>query len=258
MTRKLQFDQIHNFRDFGGYSAAGGKSLKRGQLLRSASHALATDADLDRMAALKIGAIVDLRRPSERATNPSRRWDNFAATVIENDDDHEGDEGWDTFIRHSDLSAEAIRTYLTRYYAAGVHLPRHIDLFSRYFDTLAETDGALLVHCAAGKDRTGMIVALTHTLAGVHRDDIMEDYLLTNDPERFAQIGPHFRDVLLKQHGRAPDPDLMHQVMGVAPPYLDAAFASIEAEYGHVETYLSKTLGVDKAKRAKIEAKLFD
>ena len=93
---------------------------------------------------------------------------------------------WWTFIRGCDLSEAAFRGYLLDYYTAAPFAPRHLDLFSRYFRALAEAEGPVLIHCAAGKDRTGVLAALTHSLAGVHRDDMLADYLLTNDPVRMA------------------------------------------------------------------------
>ena len=141
----------------------------------------------------------------ERERSPSRRWEGFAASVIENDDHDEGSESWDSFMAGWDMEAESYRQFLLRYYEEAPHLPRLIDLFTRYFDTLATSDGAVIVHCAAGKDRTGLAVALTHHIAGVHRDDIIADYLLTNNSGRFEQHGAAWREMILQQHGRAPD-----------------------------------------------------
>ena len=85
MTRHIDFDGIENFRDFGGYDTAHGRPVKRGLLYRSANHAYASDADLGRMAELRLAAIIDLRRSEERAREPSKRWPGFGAAVIEND-----------------------------------------------------------------------------------------------------------------------------------------------------------------------------
>jgi protein tyrosine/serine phosphatase len=68
--------------------------------------------------------------------------------------------------------------YLMDLYCRLPFDPPYIDPFSRFFDALATTTGPLLVHCGGGKDRTGMIVALTHRLLDVHPDDIITDYLL--------------------------------------------------------------------------------
>lgn len=83
MDRHIDFEAIENFRDFGGYATACGRGLKRGRLFRSGHHSLATEADLARLRALEVAAIVDLRQLSERTREPSRRWEGFAAAVIE-------------------------------------------------------------------------------------------------------------------------------------------------------------------------------
>src|SRR5204862_891746 len=124
---------------------------------------------------------------------------------------------------------------------------RHIDLFRRYFHTLADVEGPIVVHCAAGKDRTGLICALTHHLAGVHPDDIMADYLLTNDPERMARkmsfLGPWLRDT----GGRTVDEDALRVAVSVRPEYLETAFAVIRESHGSLDNYLEGALGVDAA-----------
>jgi protein tyrosine/serine phosphatase len=131
-----------------------------------------------------------------------------------------------------------------------------VDLYARYFEALATTDGAIVVHCAAGKDRTGLIVALTHKLAGVHDDDIVADYLLTNDAGRFEAHGAQWAKIIGQERGREPTLDVMKYVMGVQAEYLDRSFASIEAR-GGLERYMRETLGVDAARRAQIERRLF-
>ncbi|MCC6918825.1 MAG: tyrosine-protein phosphatase [Alphaproteobacteria bacterium] len=257
--RKHVFDGVRNFRDFGGYSAAG-RHMVQGRFFRSANHALASDADLARMAEMGIGAIIDLRRPEERERMPSRRWEGFKATVVENHDNHEGhgEESWNGFMESWDLSTEGVRSYHLRYYERAPVLPRLIDLYTQYFRAVAETEGPIVVHCAAGKDRTGIIVALTHALAGVHRDDIMEDFLLTNDPAAFDVHGPIWAEELAKTKGRAPSREAMHVTMGVHEDYLDRAFAVIEERYGSVERYLREALGIDTVQREKLERRLFE
>jgi protein tyrosine/serine phosphatase len=250
------FDGLTNFRDFGGYSA-GDRRMVTGRLFRSANHALASDADLARLAAMGIAAVVDLRRPVERERSPSRRWEGFAASVVENDDHDEGSESWDSFMAGWDMKAESYRQFLLRYYEEAPHLPRLVDLFTRYFETLATSDGAVIVHCAAGKDRTGLAVALTHHIAGVHRDDIIADYLLTNHSGRFEQHGAAWREMILQQHGRAPDMDTMRAIMGVEPVFLERSFEVMTARNGGIDAYLRDALGVDSAKRAMIELRLF-
>ncbi len=254
--RLHNFEGLTNFRDFGGYSA-NGRTMVSGRFFRSANHALATEADLERLKTMGIAAIVDLRRPVERERSPSRRWEGFAATVIENHDSDEGAESWDAFMAKWDMEAASYRDFLLRYYEEAPFLPRIVDLFARYFDTLATADGAVIVHCAAGKDRTGLAVALTHHIAGVHQDDIIADYLMTNSSGRFEQHGAAWREAILQQHGRAPTMEVMRAIMGVEAIFLERSFAVMAERHGGTDAYLREALGVDDAKRARIEQRLF-
>ncbi len=109
---------------------------------------------------------------------------------------------------------------------------------------MLEDSAPLVIHCTAGKDRTGFACALIlHTL-GVSRDTISEDYLLTN---QFYRRDPNHSTDL---------PDEIRQVLGsVREAFLDAAFEAIDADYGDLETYLRDGLGLDKAERAHLEAR---
>ena len=158
------------------------------QLYRSAHHGQATDTDLAAIAALNIAVIVDLRRGEERQRTPSRRHDGFAAQLIENDGNEAASDPFVEFIKASDVSEEAFRGYMISYYHDAPFDDRHLDLFSRYFHALGQAEGPILIHCTAGKDRTGLLAALTHHVAGVHRDDIFDDYLLTNRWPRSSAV----------------------------------------------------------------------
>ena len=255
MTRHIRFDGIDNFRDFGDY-AAGPRRLKGGLLYRSAGHGYATDADLERLAAMGIEVIVDLRRANEREKNPSRRWAGFAARVVENDIGQDAADEWATFITKSDLTQASFRDYMLDYYRKAPFQARHIDLYRRYFAELAKAEGPVLVHCAAGKDRTGIICALTHHIAGVHRDDQMADFLLTNDPERLENRLPMIRQVILEATGRVADDAALMTAMRVEAEYLAEAFAVMAEQSGSVDGYLERELGVDAGLRERLHDRL--
>jgi protein tyrosine/serine phosphatase len=131
-----------------------------------------------------------------------------------------------------------------------------VDLWSRYFRTLAEAPGAIVVHCAAGKDRTGMICALTHHIAGVHPDDIMADFLETNNEERMARkmsfLGPWLRETV----GQTVADEALRVAVGVHADYLNTAFAAIEQRHGSIDAYLAEVLGVDDPLRARLHERL--
>lgn len=257
MTRHIRLEGVENFRDYGDYATAAGKRLKAGRLYRSASHGRATDADLVVIEALDLAVIVDLRRPGERERDPARRPAGFKGKVIQNDHgEAASDDPWWNFVRSCDLSEDAFRGYLMNYYREAPFVARHVDLFSRYFQALAEAEGPVLIHCAAGKDRTGVLAALTHHLAGVHRDDITQDYLLTNNPERIAARAPMVAELIAAETGRTPTEAAIRAAIGVEAEYLDEAFRVIAAEHGAVEAYLERVLGVGPELRTRVEERL--
>jgi protein-tyrosine phosphatase len=254
--RVVRLEGVSNFRDYGGYAALGGARLKSGVLYRSANHSKASDADLEAIAKLGIGVVVDLRRRGERERDPSRRHPTFNGMVIDNDIGDTPDDPWLVFVSTSDLSSESFRGHGLGYYREAPFEERHIDLYSRYFRALAETDQAVLIHCAAGKDRTGLLAALTHHLVGVHPDDIMADYLLTNAAINYELVVPIVTEMLAASAGRTPDPDAVRVAMGVHPSYLETSFEVIRDAHGDLDAYLERVLGVDANLRARLERRL--
>ena len=255
MTRHIDFEGIENFRDFGGYDTHFGRPMKSGLLYRSANHAYATEADLERMADLGLAAIIDLRRKFERDREPSKRWPGFGAAVIENDilSDHPD---WADLMKNVKVDADWFFQDTLGYNRRAPFEARHIDLFSRYFRTLADSDGAIVVHCAAGKDRTGLICALTHHVAGVHPDDIMADYLLTNDEARIRRKMDFLRGWLRDIAGQDVGDEALRVAVGVNPAYLEAAFQVIKDAHGSTDNYLAEVLGVDAALRERLHERL--
>ena len=255
MIRHIDFDGIENFRDFGGYDTVSGRKVKSGLLYRSANHAYASDADLDRMRKLGLAAIVDLRRTEERTREPSKRWPGFGAAVVENDilSDHAD---WIETMRGVEVNAQWFFDDAMSYYRTAPFQARHIDLFRRYFLTLADTPGPIVVHCAAGKDRTGIICALTHHLLGVNSDDILADYLLTNDEARMARkiafLGPWLRDTVDKTVDEAG----LRVAVSVNAAYLETAVSVIGKAHGSLDNYLTEVLGVDAGLRERLQDRL--
>jgi protein tyrosine/serine phosphatase len=134
--------------------------------------------------------------------------------------------------------------------------PAHLDLFSRYFRALAEGDGPVLIHCAAGKDRTGLLAALTHSLLGVSRDDLISDYLLTNAAVDLEGRAEGIAKKLTEMTGRPASHGAVVAFLGVEAEYLDGAFAEITARHGSLRAYLKQALGVDDALAEGIRARL--
>jgi protein-tyrosine phosphatase len=255
-TRLVRLEGVDNFRDYGDYATAAGARLRPGRLFRSGHHAGATDEDLEAIAALNIAVVVDLRRTIERERMPSRHPASFSGRVIHGDAQEVDDDPFWLMVQDTALTVPMVRDYLRGYYQTAPFDDRHVGLFSRYFAALAAAEGPVLIHCAAGKDRTGMLAALTHHLLGVHRDDILADYLLTNEAVSFDERVPQAVRNLVETTGREHSPEALRVAMSVEADYLDAAIAAIVERYGSIDAYLEQALGVDTAARAGVEAHL--
>ena len=253
--RLSPFQAIDNFRDYGGYAVGEGR-IASGRLYRSAHQARATETDLEALAALNLATVVDLRRPSERRDQPSRRPAGWAGQVIESAHDDGGEAPHITFLKSADLTEASGRAFMTDTYRRLPFETAHVDLFSRYFRALAEGDGPVLIHCAAGKDRTGLLAALTHSLLGVSRDDLISDYLLTNVAVDLEGRAEGIARKLTEMTGRPASHGAVVAFLGVEADYLDGALKEITTRHGSIRAYLEQALGVDAALAERIRARL--
>jgi protein-tyrosine phosphatase len=226
------FEFVRNFRDCGGYRTGDGRTMRTGLLYRSAQFPHATEADLDALKALGIGVVVDLRRPSEREKNPCRRWNGFNARLIEEAD---GNLPRDIGGHFGDAGEN-----VTAAQAAMMRAYREFPFEQR------------LIHCAAGKDRTGLFIALTHHLLGVAPDDLRANYLATNQQVLSDKTLVESVRQMFGAGGKAIDDDAVKILLSVSPDYIDTAFASIAERHGSVDRYLCDVLGVSDPLRAAI------
>lgn len=256
--RVLDLAGVHNFRDYGGYAVAGGGRLKRRVLWRSGQHFGATDSDLDRIAQLGLASVFDLRGSKERSTHPCRRPEGFAAAVHFPEDPSARQAPHIAAAQTTrQRDAASTREGLRRNYGMIAFRPELIAMLRRYLATLAEGRGPSLINCMAGKDRTGIAVAMLHLAAGVHRDDVIEDYLLTNtagDVEARIAAGAETIKVITG----AMDEEVLRVLMGVEAEYLEGAFAMIEERHGSLDAYLAEVLGADDDLRARLRDALVE
>src|SRR5450755_817728 len=241
-ARHLSLAGASNFRDLGGYPARGGRAVRWRQIFRSNHLGHVTEPDLEMLRGLGLKSAFDFRGTEERV----------AAMC-----------GLTEIAVHSLPIEPTVVAALRARHATGVALSsadalevmrgsyrdyvRHnTPRFRALFAHLLEDSAPLVIHCTAGKDRTGFACALIlHTL-GVPDDLIAQDYLLTN---RFYRRDPHASDL----------PEEVKAVLGtVQASFLAAAFEAISAEYGDLECYFSDGLGLGAAERASLEARYLD
>lgn len=257
--RVLTCDAINNFRDFGGWRTQDGGRVKTGRLFRSAHHARASAADAEQVRALGITVVTDLRHPSEQEEQPSAWLGTLPITVIEEPAVDEVTPGKAPHIQafeSSDFSFAAVRRFMVDHYGQMPYDTRLIALYRRYFQALDERDGVMLIHCAAGKDRTGILAALTHHVLGVHPDDLLEDYLMTNTAANMDERLPHIRRRMEALYGRPLAEESLRAMLGVVPEYLDQTWRTLAERSGSIDTYLADALGVDRARADRIRARL--
>ena len=249
---------VMNFREVGRLKGDGGKHVKPGMLWRSAGLDRPHAKDLDAIKSLSIQTVVDLRGPDERAAFPTHialteSWDTlWSAPEV-------GDVQADAFglltqSRDKDVLTAAISKLYTQI------ADQHATHIRMAFDAIASNRVPILIHCAAGKDRTGVVVALVLESLGVDRRDIMANYLETNahlDWERLsvaATAGTGVGDNRL---------DLITQpalalLKSAQPEFLQAALTDIDARYQSIDAFLTRKAGIPAETIAQVRESLLE
>lgn len=254
--RLVDFERVLNFRDFGGWDTIDGAKVARGKLYRSAAFNDATEADIARLNGMGMRFLVDLRRPEERRHEPNK-WPGESCRVIFND---EGAEGVSlpphlVALLQSDLSAKSTYDYMMSLYTEIPFDPRLIKLYRDWFAELCE-GGAGVIHCAAGKDRTGIGCALTLLALGVDEETAFADYEFTNAAVDLERRMPKIQERMEERLARKLDPAALRPMLGVEVDYLRNAFDAMAARHGSVDAYMREVLGVGDAERAVLRREL--
>ncbi|WP_035647573.1 tyrosine-protein phosphatase [Bradyrhizobium sp. ORS 285] len=235
--RHLGLQGASNFRDLGGYASRAGRHVRWRQIFRSNHLGRLTEADTAAIRGLGIRSALDFRGQQERTAGvctiaeiavhtlpiepsvvPALR-ERWAAGRLTTDDALE-------------LMRDSYRNYIRHY------TPR----FRALFDHLLADHAPVVIHCTAGKDRTGVACALVLSALDVPDETILDDYLLTNQ---------YFR----RETAAHPDlPDEVLEAIGtVQASFLAAALDTIRQEHGDIDTYLRRGLGIDQAERKALQ-----
>ncbi len=241
VNRRIPLTATFNFRDVGGYRGRDGRPVRTGRLYRSDSLHRIGDADRDAFAALGVRTVVDLRRPSE--VERDGRVPDFDGLTYRH-----------IHPEHAEWSEQPYQPGddLARYLA-----DRYADLARTGTAGLAEAIGLIaesanapvVVHCVAGKDRTGIVCGLTLAVLGVDDAEIAADYALSTEAsQRFSA----WVAATLPDAAEVPAPFL------ASPAETMLLFlAEIRAGHGSVDDYL-RSAGVTADQLTALRTHLLD
>ncbi|WBP89626.1 tyrosine-protein phosphatase [Kitasatospora cathayae] len=239
-TRHIEFEALHNFRDLGGCSATDGRTVRRGLLYRSDSLGkLTSRADLERLQALGVRTVIDLRYD----------WEIAAKGRVP---DFDGLDFHNYSIEHRPYDQASIDPELDpwRYLADRFAEVAEdgVKEIRQTLDVIIAAEAPVVFHCMSGKDRTGLIAALVLTLLGVSEDDIAADFALTE------RATPH---LIADWHATHPGQTLRWPSYGRAPEtVIRLALADLASRYGSVMAYLTDTIGLDHDRIGALRSRL--
>ncbi|MEV8593865.1 tyrosine-protein phosphatase [Streptomyces sp. NPDC052012] len=251
---------VRNFRDVGGLPTVDGRRVRHGVLFRSGHLAHATAEDAAFLSSLGLHTIFDFRNAADqKLEGPDVELPGVRNVNLPLSDPADGAEFW-KMVRDGNLdqlreiladgkgAARMIASYRT---TIKTRTAEH----SQVLHSLAEDSVPALMHCAAGKDRAGLSVAVTLLALGVERDAIFEDYLKSNAKHRRYKV---------RRSSDAPaaySPEVMEllsPLFDARAEYLSAALETIEETWGDVDTYLETALGLTPEHRERLRERLLD
>ena len=228
LERHYAFEGCFNFRDIGGYLNQEGKRIKKGIYFRAGRQDRMSDKDLSQLSDLKITTQIDLRRPDEVLEQGKGPLEAMGANYINIAVIPEG--GSDKLSRLVGDTRISGKRYLG-------YLEFGPTTWLRLFGILANEENLpVVLHCTAGKDRTGVSTAFLLSILGVSREVIEADNLLTNlDTERQADF---IESTLGYPEGY--DRETMISVAGVPKDAMKVFLDGLESKWGSAIEYLEK------------------
>jgi len=240
---QLVLAEAPNFRDFGGIDVGGGRRTRAGVLYRSEGLDELSAADVETLAAIGFRLVCDLRTSSERERHRSRLPEQRPAVMLA----HPASEAVDVNPEGTLLTLEggpedAASEYMLRQYRA---FPSALATTAREIvDRMLAGEVPVLIHCAAGKDRTGFVCSMLLYALGASDETIEAEYLRSDDHYGAARIASEVQ----RRVGRPADPNVVDGFR-VRTAYLEAAFSALRDEYGSFHGYLEQAMGLTPERR---------
>ncbi|MCX5189114.1 tyrosine-protein phosphatase [Streptomyces sp. NBC_00268] len=251
---------VRNFRDVGGLPTVDGRRVRHGRLFRSGHLAHATEEDAAFLSSLGLHTIFDFRNAADqKLEGPDVELPGVRNVNLPLTDPADGSEFW-KMVRDGDV--DQLRGHLGDGKAANRMINSYRTIVrdrtaehAHVLHALAEDSVPALMHCAAGKDRAGLSIAVTLLALDVERDAIVADYLESNATHRRYKVQRNGSS----EEARSPEVmELLSPLFDARAEYLTAAFETIEETWGGVDAYLKQGLGVTPEQRERLRERLLD
>ncbi|WP_327399831.1 tyrosine-protein phosphatase [Streptomyces sp. NBC_01288] len=251
---------VRNFRDVGGLPTVDGRRVRHGVLFRSGHLAHATEEDSAFLDSLGLHTIFDFRNASDqKLEGPDVELPGVRNVNLPLSDPADGSEFW-KMVRDGEI--DQLRGILGGDKGANRMIASYRTIVtertaehSQVLHGLAEDSVPALMHCAAGKDRAGLSIAVTLLALGVEREAIVTDYLESNAKHRRYKV----RRSGSSASAYSPEVmELLSPLFDARAEYLTAAFETVEETWGSVDAYLEQGLGITPEIRERLRERLLD
>lgn len=268
MGTQIAFEGLYNVRSLGGMVGADGRKVKAGLLYRGDRLEPATDADKRRLTDLGIRKIIDFRSVAEHEERPDptiASVENIFLPIIVDvrTGITRGKEGFASIgkmlMGGADIDESTVDSHMQDMYRKFVDDGFSNKQYARFVDEVlasAEKGEGVYWHCTAGKDRAGFATVIMLEILGVAREEILADYLQTNEClHGFAE------GMIARLGERLPSDNArkaLARFLSADESYMAAAYDQVNQLFGSFDAFLSEALLIDDSKKHYLQELLLE
>lgn len=264
-THRITLKGAPNTRDLGGIFAEDGRKIKAKKLIRSGDlHEITAEDQKILTEEYRLKKVIDFRTQEERRQRPDRMMEEVVYLHIpildetmlgvtrEKEADRDLTGQMLALLQENQDCTAAAEGYMRQLYSSFLQQEFAKKEYRLFFEELLKaSSGSILWHCTAGKDRVGIGTMLLLEALGTDRRIIMEDYLKVNE---FSKSVVEIQSrIAYERTGRKEAAELVKKLFSVEPSYLEAVYAEIERDFGSMEKFLEKEMGLDPEKKERLK-----
>ena len=242
--REVALEGAVNFRDLGGYATTDYRRIHTGRIYRAGDISRLTDADMQELERRKIYTVIDFRSEDESAAAPDRLPTGADYLPLSAGSANMTD--WDVFTGGRSSGTDV----MIAFYSDISAFREKYRPFFRKLLMLPDTS-AVVFHCSAGKDRTGIAAALFLYALDIPIETIMNDYVASN----YYRKAENEKIIDFMVHEQKIDRKMATEIMEANPLYLEATFQALKKQYGSIDSFIYKELGMNEAAKLRLREK---